>query len=93
VRCLVVELWFGIAAVMLATYVVMDGFDFGAGALHLFVARNDAERRQVLAAIGPFWDGNEVFLLATGGVLSWRFQRCSRPGSAASTSYLPGPVV
>jgi cytochrome bd ubiquinol oxidase subunit II len=63
------ELWFAIASVMLAIYVVMDGFDFGAGALHLFVARTDAERRQVLAAIGPFWDGNEVWLLALGGVL------------------------
>jgi cytochrome bd ubiquinol oxidase subunit II len=71
----VVELWFGIAAVMLAAYVVMDGFDFGAGALHLFVARNDTERRQVLAAIGPFWDGNEVFLLATGGVLFVAFPK------------------
>ena len=68
-RCAVVELWFGIAAVMLAAYVVLDGFDLGAGALHLFVARTDRERRQVLAAIGPFWDGNEVWLLATGGVL------------------------
>jgi cytochrome d ubiquinol oxidase subunit II len=64
-----VELWFGIASVMLAAYVVLDGFDFGAGTLHLFVARSDAERRQVLAAVGPFWDGNEVWLLATGGVL------------------------
>jgi cytochrome d ubiquinol oxidase subunit II len=64
-----VELWFGIAAVMLAAYVVLDGFDFGAGTLHLFVAKTDRERRQVLAAIGPFWDGNEVWLLATGGVL------------------------
>jgi cytochrome d ubiquinol oxidase subunit II len=63
------ELWFAIASVMLAIYVVMDGFDFGAGALHLFVARTDAERRQVLAAIGPYWDGNEVWLLALGGVL------------------------
>lgn len=70
-----VELWFGIPAIMLATYVVMDGFDFGAGALHLFVARNDAERRQVLAAIGAFWDGNEVFLLATGGVLFVAFPK------------------
>jgi cytochrome bd ubiquinol oxidase subunit II len=65
----VVELWFAIAAVMLAAYVVLDGFDFGAGTLHLFVAKTDPERRQVLAAIGPFWDGNEVWLLATGGVL------------------------
>lgn len=67
------ELWFAIAASMLTTYVVLDGFDFGAGALHLFAARTDAERRQVLAAIGPFWDGNEVWLLATGGALFLAF--------------------
>src|SRR6516165_8788054 len=64
-----VELWFAIVSVMLTLYVVLDGFDLGAGALHLLVARDDAERRQVLAAIGPFWDGNEVWLLATGGAL------------------------
>ncbi len=58
---------------MVALYVVMDGFDFGAGALHLLVARTDRERRQVLAAIGPFWDGNEVWLLAAGGVLFLAF--------------------
>lgn len=75
-----VELWFAIAAVMLAAYVVMDGFDFGAGALHLFVARTDQERRQVLAAIGPFWDGNEVWLLATGGVLFLAFPRVLASG-------------
>ena len=64
-----VELWFAIVAGMLTLYVILDGFDIGAGALHLLVARTDAERRQVLAAIGPFWDGNEVWLLATGGAL------------------------
>jgi cytochrome d ubiquinol oxidase subunit II len=69
----VVELWFAIAATMLTAYVVLDGFDFGAGALHRYVARTDRERRQVLAAIGPFWDGNEVWLLATGGVLFLAF--------------------
>ena len=66
-------LWFAVAAGLLAIYVVMDGFDFGAGALHLLVARTDRERRQVLAAIGPFWDGNEVWLLAAGGVLFLAF--------------------
>jgi cytochrome bd ubiquinol oxidase subunit II len=65
----VVELWFGIAAVMLTVYVVLDGFDFGAGLLHPFVARTEGERRKVLASIGPYWDANEVWLLATGGVL------------------------
>lgn len=75
-----VELWYAIASVMLATYVVMDGFDLGAGALHLFVAKTDHERRQVLAAIGPFWDGNEVWLLATGGALFLAFPRVLASG-------------
>jgi len=73
-------LWFWIAAVMVAVYVVMDGFDFGAGALHLAVARSDRERRQVLAAIGPFWDGNEVWLLAGGGVLFLAFPKVLASG-------------
>ena len=63
------ELWFGLLGLMLVAYVVLDGFDFGAGVLHLFVAKSDAERRTVFAAIGPFWDGNEVWLIAAGGVL------------------------
>jgi cytochrome d ubiquinol oxidase subunit II len=75
-----VELWFGIIAVMLTLYVVLDGFDLGAGALHLWVARTDAERRQVLAAIGPFWDGNEVWLLAAGGALFVAFPRVLAAG-------------
>lgn len=63
------ELWFGIVAVMLTAYVVLDGYDLGAGALHLLVAQSGDERRQVLAAVGPFWDANEVWLLAAGGAL------------------------
>ncbi len=62
-------IWFAIIAFLLAGYAVLDGFDLGAGAVHLFVARNDAERRQVLAAIGPVWDGNEVWLITGGGAL------------------------
>jgi cytochrome d ubiquinol oxidase subunit II len=73
-------LWFAIAAVVIALYVVLDGFDFGAGALHLFVARTDGERRQVLGAIGPFWDGNEVWLLAGGGVLFLAFPKVLASG-------------
>ncbi|MEA2698340.1 MAG: cytochrome bd ubiquinol oxidase subunit [Myxococcales bacterium] len=68
-------LWFWMVSVMVAIYVVMDGFDFGAGALHLIVAKTDSERRTVLAAIGPFWDGNEVWLLAAGGSLFLSFPR------------------
>lgn len=65
--------WFVILAVMLAVYTVLDGYDFGVGALHLYVARGDRERRTVLNAIGPLWDGNEVWLIATGGVLFFAF--------------------
>ena len=62
-------LWFAIVAVMLAIYVVLDGFDLGAGILHRFVAKTNDERRTILQAIGPVWDGNEVWLLASGGTL------------------------
>lgn len=73
-------LWFTLVTLVLAAYVVMDGFDFGAGALHLWVARTDSERRQVLAAIGPFWDGNEVWLVAGGGVLFLAFPKVLASG-------------
>lgn len=74
------ELWYAIAAVMLVAYVVLDGYDFGAGIVHLWVARNNEERRQVLAAIGPYWDGNEVWLLAAGGALFVAFPRVLASG-------------
>ena len=74
------EIWYAITVFMLTAYVVLDGYDFGAGALHLFVARGDRERRQVLAAIGPFWDGNEVWLLAAGGALFVGFPRVLSSG-------------
>jgi cytochrome d ubiquinol oxidase subunit II len=72
--------WFALVAIVLAAYVVMDGFDFGAGALHTRVARSDRERRQVLAAIGPYWDGNEVWLLAAGGMLFLAFPKVLAAG-------------
>ena len=65
--------WFCLVAIMIAGYVVLDGFDLGAGIVHLFVARTDSERRQVLRSIGPVWDGNEVWLLAGGGTLYFAF--------------------
>ena len=72
--------WFCLVAVMLAGYVVLDGFDIGAGIIHLFAAKNEADRRAVLASIGPVWDGNEVWLLAAGGTLYFAF-----PGLYASS--------
>ena len=62
--------WYCLIAAMIAVYVMLDGFDLGAGIVHLVVAKSDAERRQVLRTIGPVWDGNEVWLLATGGTRS-----------------------
>jgi cytochrome d ubiquinol oxidase subunit II len=75
-----VEIWFAIVAVMLTAYVVLDGYDLGAGALHLGLARTEAERRQILAAVGPFWDANEVWLLAAGGALFVAFPRVLAAG-------------
>lgn len=60
--------WFGLIFLLLAGYAVLDGFDLGVGALHL-LARGDQERRVSLNAIGPVWDGNEVWLLTAGGAL------------------------
>jgi cytochrome d ubiquinol oxidase subunit II len=73
-------LWFWMVSVMVAIYSAMDGFDFGAGIMHHFVARNDRERRQVMAAIGPLWDGNEVWLLAAGGSLFLAFPKVLAAG-------------
>ena len=79
-------LWFCLVAVLLAGYVILDGFDIGAGIIHLFVARTDAERRAVLASIGPVWDGNEVWLLAAGGTCISPSRHSMPPASAASIS-------
>jgi cytochrome bd ubiquinol oxidase subunit II len=66
-------IWYSLVALMLAGYVVLDGFDLGAGALHLIAARTGAERRAILQSVGPVWDGNEVWLLAAGGTLFYAF--------------------
>ncbi len=62
-------IWFGLVGVLFTGYVILDGFDLGVGVLHLFVARTDTERRINLNAIGPVWDGNEVWLVTGGGAL------------------------
>lgn len=80
------DLWYLIVAGMFTLYFLLDGYDLGAGALHRLVARTDAERRTVLAAIGPYWDANEVWLLAAGGALFVAFPRVL--ASALSGFYL-----
>jgi cytochrome d ubiquinol oxidase subunit II len=71
--------------------VILDGFDLGAGAIHLFVARTEAERDTVLASIGPVWDGNEVWLIAGGGTLYFAFPTLY--SSSFSGFYLPLMMV
>ena len=61
------EIWFMLIAVLWIGYFVLEGFDFGLGILLPFLGRSDAERRALINAIGPVWDGNEVWVLVAGG--------------------------
>jgi cytochrome d ubiquinol oxidase subunit II len=62
-------IWYGLLGVLLTGYAILDGFDLGVGILHPFVPRGDGERRILMNAIGPIWDGNEVWLVTFGGAL------------------------
>src|SRR6184192_470768 len=80
-------LWFILVTFMLTMYVLLDGFDLGAGVIHLFAAKNNDERRMILQAIGPVWDGNEVWIIAAGGTLFFTFPLLY--ASSFSGFYLP----
>jgi cytochrome d ubiquinol oxidase subunit II len=82
--------WFCLLAFMIAVYVVLDGFDLGVGALHRVLARDDAEREQGISIIGPVWDGNEVWLIAAGGVLFLGFPRAY---AAAFSGFYFGLII
>jgi cytochrome d ubiquinol oxidase subunit II len=84
-------IWFCAVAFMIVMYVLLDGFDVGAGAIHLWIAKTDEERRQVLASIGPVWDGNEVWLIAAGGTMYFAFPALYASGF--SGFYLPLMIV
>jgi cytochrome d ubiquinol oxidase subunit II len=73
-------IWFVLEGALLTGYAVLDGFDLGVGILHPFVPRTDEERRISMNAIGPLWDGNEVWLVTFGGALFAAF-----PNAYAST--------
>ncbi len=83
--------WFIIVAFMVAAYVVLDGFDLGAGIIYLGVARTAVGRQKIMRAIGPVWDGNEVWLLAAGGTLYFAFPLLY--ASSFSGFYLPLMMV
>jgi cytochrome bd ubiquinol oxidase subunit II len=80
-------IWFVFVAFMIAMYVLLDGFDLGAGAVHLFAAKDERERRTIIRSIGPVWDGNEVWLIAAGGTLFFAFPKLYASGF--SGFYLP----
>jgi len=83
--------WFWIVAVMIALYVVLDGFDLGVGILSPFLGRSEDDRRTLYRSIGPVWDGNEVWLLAGGGTLYFAFPLLY--ASSFSGFYLPLMIV
>jgi cytochrome bd-type quinol oxidase subunit 2 len=62
-------LWFIVVAVFWTGFFVLEGFDFGVGMLHAFVGRDEPEQRTAINAIGPFWDGNEVWLIVAGAAM------------------------
>jgi cytochrome d ubiquinol oxidase subunit II len=78
--------WFVLLGVLLTGYAILDGFDLGVGILYLAVRRDD-ERRILLNAIGPLWDGNEVWLVTFGGALFAAFPHAY--ATAFSTFYVP----
>lgn len=80
-------LWLIILAFMLTMYIVLDGLDFGAGIVFLFVAKKEKDKEGIIKSIGPFWDGNEVWLIAGGGVMFAMFPTLY--ASAFSGLYLP----
>jgi cytochrome bd ubiquinol oxidase subunit II len=70
-----VELWFGLLGFLLMMFVVLDGWNIGAGALHLIVGKTDCERREIIVALGPLWSWHEVWLLGFGGTFLLAFPK------------------
>ena len=83
--------WYVVLVLMLAIYVILDGYDFGAGIIHLFFAKTEKDKKAITNAIGPFWDANEVWLIAVGGVLFMAFPTLY--ASSFSGFYLPLIII
>jgi cytochrome d ubiquinol oxidase subunit II len=80
------SLWFLLVGLLFTGYVILDGFDLGVGILYLF-SKTDTDRRLMLNAIGPVWDGNEVWLVTGGGALFGAFPNAY--ATAFSAFYIP----
>lgn len=83
------DIWFFLWGLLWAVYFMLDGFDLGAGTLMPFITKTDEDKRTLLNAAGPFWDGNEVWLIAAGGVTFAAFP----PVYAAMFSGLYTPLM
>ena len=83
--------WYVVLMGMLTTYVILDGYDFGAGIIHLFFAKTEQDKKAITNAIGPFWDANEVWLIASGGGLFFAFPTLYASGF--SGFYLPLIII
>jgi len=70
-----IELWFGLLGFMVIVFVVLDGWNIGAGMLHWVAGRTSDERREIVAALGPLWSWHEVWLLAFGGTFLLAFPK------------------
>src|SRR2546428_1888561 len=80
-RTLIMEtFWYAVVTLMLALYVVLDGFDFGVGILYPFLGRSEAARDVMHAAIGPVWNANEGWLIAAGRLLFLAFPKAYAAG-------------
>ena len=83
--------WYIIIAVVLAIFFVLDGYDFGVGIIHLFLAKDEKDKEVISKSAGLFWDSNEVWLIAGGGMLFMAFPKLY--ASAFSGFYLPLIIV
>jgi cytochrome bd ubiquinol oxidase subunit II len=83
--------WYILLLFMISTYLVLDGFDLGIGVLHLFIAKNRSEQKQIIQSIASVWDGNEVWLIAAGGTMMLAFPAFL--SSMFSGFYLPLTMV
>lgn len=63
------SLWFILVTILFAGFFCLEGFDYGVGILSPFVGRDEAERRKILNSIGPFWHGNQVWMITAGGAM------------------------
>lgn len=83
--------WFIIIAIILAMFFILDGYDFGTGIIHLFFAKEEKDKEVITKAAGLFWDSNEVWLVAAGGMLFMAFPTFY--ASVFSGFYLPLMIV